>query len=623
MVLFSILNNLSLFGQSLPNIQSEPLVNTLNFVITDSVFVSTNGDDANPGTESQPVATFSRAIQLLPFGQVGVNGGHAYGLVVIKPGRYNQVFVQSNSQWKNGNTFKNISVRGKGEVIIGGSVNTPANNHLMALRGSHIFVENIKMRNGNIIGLLISGEPTEPRETTDIIIRNVEIDSVNSHGVLIRYCERVLADNVSVKHSNVYSPPVPPNPCDSWPSGFKPYMSRHVTIKNSIVTRNWGEGINFHNCEYGLIDNCFSGDNYGTNVYSDNSSKLVIRNSIIYNTPGMKDLWRSCFGYENAPLAAAGISLTNERSCPGDYVLNNQMNCQIECVNPILDNLIVPHNDSIFAYNNILLNCGSAFSIWEGYVGIGSGTSCYSNVWAVHNTCIGFDSDSAMSNKGFLSFNFGTGIAFPNNPTPMSSMINSTFAQNVFSYSQSKNPGVNPVRRRLDANFPVPFDVDFYGNYWNIQPPAFAFDSTSTVEPGLPVDGHYGAITQWQQQINPFLVDGVPIAFVTDDFYGNQRVKWYAGAVENMALSAMWHDQINAKKPILIPNPARDKVYISIPDACASCLLTIRMTDMRGATVREEKTHTPIISLEGLSPGTYHVHAEMGGRVYRSKLIKI
>jgi hypothetical protein len=200
--LYIALHCLTLNSQTLPTVQT-PTLSDIEQLITDTVYMAVNGDDNNPGTRTLPVKSFAKAIQILPFGTQGVNNGNAHGLVILKEGHYltENGFSQPESQWKNGNTYKNVSVMGEGSVMIGGTPHNPASNSLLVLRGSGIFVKNIKLRYGLNIGLHISGEAKYPRTCANIVIENVEVDSVASHGMLLGFCENVSANKVVVRHS--------------------------------------------------------------------------------------------------------------------------------------------------------------------------------------------------------------------------------------------------------------------------------------------------------------------------------------------------------------------------------------------------------------------------------------
>jgi hypothetical protein len=620
-LLLSCIYNLA-YNQVLPVIDS-PLIDTLEFAITDTVYVSTEGDDDNPGTESLPVATFSRAISLLPYGIQEINNGHAYGLVIIEEGYYHQAFRQSEQQWRQGNTYKNISVLGRGHVQIGGNKDNPLEGHLMQLRGSHIFIKNVVLKYGSINGLMIAGEPTYPPTLSDVVIEEVVVDSVAAHGMLIHFAERVAADRVIVKHAGGYDPPIPPYPCRTWPSGFKPYMSRHVSIKNSLVARNWGEGINFHNCEYGHVQHNEVHDNYAVNVYCDNSSKYIIQNNLIFNSRGVETHWRACYGFENAAKAPIGISIANERSCPTSlgFITNHNIPCSLECINLLTGNIRIPTVDSVFVFNNIILNGGGPISIWEGVTG--GAESCMSNIWVVHNTCIGFDGDSDINNSALLNFNFASGISLFLNP--LSSIRSTLIAQNVFSYQPDDHKQIDILRRVLHPTFPAPFDVAFQRNVWSHQPAAFGWDDHAVVHVDLPLIIDHDQVIDWAWSYEEALLpEGTPYPFITHDFLGRPRNRWLAGALEPDFSNTT--EEPSGFIPFdIYPNPAKDFIQIHLSNAhFISGEYMCRIYDQQGRVLRIKRSENlPVeIDLHGLLPGNYVLQVLYGGKYYVKKIIK-
>nr|MBS0038412.1 T9SS type A sorting domain-containing protein [Saprospiraceae bacterium] len=551
----------SIHSQTLPQITT-PLVDTLQYTITDSVYLSVHGNDGGEGTADDPLRTFSEAVNRLPFGIEGVNGGHAYGLIIFQEGYYpvEGSLQQTTNQWKQGNTYKNISVRGEGEVIIGGTQQQPAQNTLLLLRGSHIYVKNIRLEYGLNIGLQIAGPATYPRQCSNIYLQNVSVDSVGSHGILISFAEYILAENISVYHSGAYDPPIPPYPCRTWPSGFKPHMSQHVTLRNSSVGQNWGEGVNFHNCQYVLAEHNVIHDNFGTNLYNDNSSNYIARNNLIFNTPGADKFWRGCYGFESAPVAAAGISIANERSCPtsAGFITDRTRDCVLECYHPINGTFRVSNVDSMFVYNNVILNASAALTVWEGVTELGR--SCFQNIWIAHNTCVGFESDSAIANSGLISFFFPSGITIFGNQ--MSSITQTHITDNIFSYEPENHPNISIVRRVLDNFFPAPFEVSFSNNLWSSEPPGYAMDDETVVNNSIPTSLDYQSVSaDWVSLFEP-LPTGSGYDFMKTDFFGNARVEWTAGAIEMQAVNTV--DLVMEEKSNfrLFPNPAKNRVFI-------------------------------------------------------------
>ena len=77
----------------------DPVVNSGNFSFDKIVYVSLEGQDSNDGSIENPVKTFNKAIDLLPFGSPGINDGHAYGLIRILEGNY--VFYRKEQESEN------------------------------------------------------------------------------------------------------------------------------------------------------------------------------------------------------------------------------------------------------------------------------------------------------------------------------------------------------------------------------------------------------------------------------------------------------------------------------------------------------------------------------------------
>ena len=623
-LLFLLAAAQALNGQSLPKVIA-PLVDTLQYTITDSVYLSVHGNDEGEGTADDPLRTFAEAVKKLPFGTEGINGGHAYGLIIFQEGYYpvEGSLQQTASQWKQGNTYKNISVRGEGEVIIGGTREQPAENTLLLLRGSHIYVKDIRLEYGLNIGLQIAGPATHPRQCSNIYLQNVSVDSVGSHGILMSYAEYILAENLSVYHSGAYEPPIPPYPCRSWPSGFKPYMSKHITLRNSTVGQNWGEGVNFHNCQNVLAEYNIIHDNYAVNLYNDNSSHYIARNNLIFNTPGADKFWRGCYGFESAPAAGSGIMIANERSCPNNagFITDRTRDCVLECYSPVNGTFRINNVDSMFVYNNIILNAGTALSVWEGVTELGR--SCMQNIWIVHNTCVGFESDTAIANSGFLSFFFPSGISIFGNQ--LSSIDQTHITHNIFSYDPHQHPYIGIVRRVLDNFFPAPFEVTFSNNLWSSDPPAFAMENESVVSDSIPTSLDYQNVHEdWVALFDP-IPTGTGYDFIEGDFFGKAREEWTAGAIEMQAVSTL--DRMSEEKSNfrLFPNPAVDRVYIESNAARAESV-RVFVTNSAGKPVyhsSDKRTSDPIVlDTSRWNSGIYFVVLISPSGVETIKLVK-
>jgi len=263
------------------SIQS-PLINDVDHPITDTVFMSPTGNDANSGTNTKPVKSFSKALSLLPFGVSGVRNGHAYGLIVLLPGTYIAPvgFTQYLGDWQKGNTYKNVSVEGVGDVTIRGPKDSAAAGLLLFLRGNHIFVKNLKLRKGKIMGVLMNGDPD--RHCHDIRIENVDTDSTAGFGILLKNCDKIEISGCKVMYAAQYMGENQKSVCN-WPSGLKLLGCSHFRVHHCRVGFSRGEGLNYQNSINGEAHNNILHDN-SSNYYNENSKNIIFRNNYLYNT---------------------------------------------------------------------------------------------------------------------------------------------------------------------------------------------------------------------------------------------------------------------------------------------------------------------------------------------------
>lgn len=438
-----------------------PAVGTGPYAITDTVYMSTEGDDSNPGTIALPVKSFQKALQLLPFGTLGVNGGNAYGLIRLLPGTYVLAagFSQGANQWQNGNTYKNVSVEGIGEVQIGGTADAFCAGHGLRLMGSHIFVKNITIKYAEIIGLLIHRADNSQPKREHVLIDNVRVDSVKSFAMLLSDIDVVEVRNSRASWSARPGADAMTSPCQ-WPSGIKFHYSSNCRISGTTIEYSRGEGLNFHNVLNGEAFDNLIHDN-GLNIYNDNSKNLVIRNNYVYNTPGSEDTWRNCPADTHPILAPAGMMLANEGSCRDGWGATYQ-NCATNC---FITAELFPQVDSVFIYNNVFQNVGSAIMFWEG-VTSQPGVNCIRNVFVHHNTFLTNLGDPGAANaRGLVDFYF---------PAIHNTILNSGFGfaeniritRNIFVQDPQGSPHLPPVRMVRHNLFPVPIGVVFDHNIW-------------------------------------------------------------------------------------------------------------------------------------------------------------
>lgn len=462
-----------------------------SYAPADTVYMSPTGDDQASGTAAQPVRTFAKALSLLPFGVAGQQGGHAYGLIRLQPGYYRtNGWQQSLSQYQSGNTYKNVSIEGMGNVTIGGTRDSFANNHLIRLRGSHISIKNIRLQYTTGIGILVSSNDPINARQSHLLIQDVEVDSVGNFSILIRDTDTVLVERCTSLYAARPFSDTLTTPCQ-WPSGVKFYSCNQVAFTHGEIGFTRGEGLNFHNTQYGRGSYNKLHDN-SSNVYCDNGSRIQLHNNLIYTTPGTDHLWRNCPADTGRPNPGIGILLANENACAVGGPVN--ASCRTNC--PLVG-LSYSHVDSIFIYNNFILNCSRALNLWEGVTGVLGGPNCITNVFFVHNTVAGYLGDTTQRH-GLIS------VFFPAPYVPLLGYGYATASEiiiqnNIFSYPSATYPAVEPIKVVRDFTFPVPVELIVNHNRWNVDHARLGIDGEidTTMPPLTPIEEML-VLKQWQ-----------------------------------------------------------------------------------------------------------------------------
>lgn len=474
-LLFVSLFTLPLLGQNIWNFP-EPQVGTGNFAFSDTVYIGLNGSDSNDGSINSPVASFQKALSLLPFGNAGINEGNAYGLIRVLPGDYvlTNGWQQNLNQYQNGSTYKNVSLEGVGSVTIGGSDTAFANGHGVRLIGNHIYIRNLRIHNTKIHGISIGGNAYRNKH---VLIDQVEVDSVQSFSMLISTTDTVLIRNSKGLYGSRPGFDTLQSPCQ-WPSGIKFYDCTWSTIHDSEIGYTRGEGLNFHNSEYGLAYNNVLHDNTA-NIYCDNSARIVLRNNINYADPQMANYWRGCPADTGKRYGCTGVLLANEGACSvggPTYV-----NCESFCTFAGTSHKQI---DSIFLFNNFFVNVTPALNMWQGNVDNSiDGHNCLRNVFFQNNTIIGATGDSTAGIAAMIY------AFFPNAYNPVIDRgyaigQNIQVKRNIISYDSDKYAQIEPIRIVRDPNFPVPFTMQVSDN--RLIETDTELTASDQVEPNLP-----------------------------------------------------------------------------------------------------------------------------------------
>ena len=136
-----------LFAASLCELNAQTAVIQEPILITPSyrVYLSPSGNDSNSGDSLSPLSTFTSALDKLNT-LSGSQTGDIYGEVVFYSGTYAQQINQPYNKYLIGSKRLNVSVRGKGTVLLdGNAVTVNPGSGMIYLLGSNIHVKNLEI----------------------------------------------------------------------------------------------------------------------------------------------------------------------------------------------------------------------------------------------------------------------------------------------------------------------------------------------------------------------------------------------------------------------------------------------------------------------------------------------
>ena len=279
-------------------------------------YISTTGNDSNPGTSASPWATFSHAMSYLNPGDT----------LYLKDGTYNQsLYVTVSGTSGNPITIKAFN---DGGAIVDGTGLGQYNNPLTIENQSYIQVEGIVFQNGDgaVVRIKSSNNITLKRVSgynANEVLNNPVFDVVSSTNVLLEDCA---ASGTGRKMFSIFSSSyVTLRRCwgfwessdNSFPAGtFNIYGSDHNIIENSIAAQD--------PTATGRDLSGFSITRNPNNLNASNYNKLY--GNVAYNFDSS-----ACFS-----VAGNGDQITGN-----SFVNNTAINCQLSFRDRMDDSLTV------------------------------------------------------------------------------------------------------------------------------------------------------------------------------------------------------------------------------------------------------------------------------------------
>lgn len=417
-----------------------------------SVYLATDGNDANAGERISPVRTFARAIALLKERTSDAQGRVPCAFRFL-PGEYTlqSTFVQRAEDYKitglAGTRYLDLSIEGEGLVILDASkIIVPAGHGVFTLCGRGITLNSIVIRNSSEFGIRL-GQPGY--RCTNALLKSVVIDGTYSHGIKIGDETSAESDTTMLIHCTVRNTNLMNirGERGQFGSAIKMFGARDVIIDSCLVERNWGEAVCCNNSQRIEVRNTTIIDNWAPAVYCDVASDVRIHSNVFKSNADTTMFPRGRRGM-------VGVLLSTEAwdGSRTDYV-----------------------TERVDIYNNVFVNMAGCLDIWEGSVGFLQ-RQIVRNIRFAHNTCIGMWTTQGNTSTAFVNCVYSS--PFPGNR----SLANVLVTNNIFSVSPTQ------VAPKLWVRMPSEVIPAFTypSNYWRTDVPGIGTMFNNVVNTSLP-----------------------------------------------------------------------------------------------------------------------------------------
>ncbi|HSG63316.1 MAG TPA: LamG-like jellyroll fold domain-containing protein, partial [Pseudomonadales bacterium] len=285
-----------------------------------------------------------------------------------------------------------------------------------------IFADHIIVNGSNAIVMNSRGGGVELKATDPVTDRrtNVQLNNLIIHDCKYLLCKADESDDVLFNYITAYNGAMFAQFTRSattlnWPNGMTMKDGDNMVITNCEVYWHWGEGIGIAGGTSGEIGWCTVHNTYGTLVYMNRSQNVTIHDNFIYHS-----------GFHTGEFLR-GTSL------PNGLRFNNEKAAK---------QLHRPPNDTIKAYNNIVVGLGKNLSFGDQEGGLG-----HTDIWVYNNTFV----NSVEFDKQTSAVELNSGI-----------YTNVHIKNNIF-HQYVNDARVDEVLATGNNNA---FSVDFDNNIW-------------------------------------------------------------------------------------------------------------------------------------------------------------